>query len=418
MYLAKRKGRDRVVSFGRASADAGGPSGRTSGEQSDRHRGATACGRRPRPASVLPIPANSSDPALASGRIAVRIGELLSVRQPPPPLPYARRTSERRRLAPPRRSGGGARRQPQHAAPLERLRQADLLPQPRRASSLQTRRRRDAAARRGRGHPGRGVCRDRVPRSAPPSVGDEHGGATRSGPRGGRGRRGDRVPASRCPRETTRSPSSPRAAVPVSTRHPKRSLASEAGSPTVRKVLQTGRRLVIADLGSDEPAGAVGGGDAPPARRRRRPRRAPCGRWPEQRGARARGIESAARLHRRQRDLRRVHGPPGGSAALATTRRLPRTTSWAAPCPTASSPNERQADRARPQDLLLPLAAPAAPRAARRRLRHPPLRPRGRDPRAGGRVGVRRCSAVARPAPPRDGLRPGRRRTHVRRSRC
>ena len=77
MYLAKRKGRDRIVSFSSAG-DVDGADHRASKQRpDDQNLGPQAGHNGLRHRTILPI----TSPPLAKRRIAVRIGELLSVRQ-------------------------------------------------------------------------------------------------------------------------------------------------------------------------------------------------------------------------------------------------------------------------------------------------------------------------------------------------
>ena len=90
--------------------------------------------------------------------------------------------------------------------------------------------------------------------------------------------------------------------------------------PTVREVLRTGPEARHRRSGLDQPARAFRSREPPAARGRRHPRRAARRRRPQHRGAGARRVSRAARLHRRQRHLRRVHGTPGGATALGRRR--------------------------------------------------------------------------------------------------
>ena len=97
--------------------------------------------------------------------------------------------------------------------------------------------------------------------------------------------------------------------------------------------------------GLDQPARASRGREPPAAGGRRDPRRTAHRRRPQQRGAGARGVSRAARLHRRQRDLRRVHGTPGGAVALVPAGR-PKT---------SDQPGTGAAGRRRPRSARRPL---------------------------------------------------------------
>ncbi len=184
--------------------------------------------------------------------------------------------------------------------------------------------------------------------------------------------------------------------------------------PTVRVVLRTGRRLVIADLGSTNLL------ERPEAEELRQRGDvavlavplAVDGRYSavlELVESRAPRVFTGANVTFAEFMARQAAGllsdqegtsDAGAVGQLPARRRRPRRV---AACASASGP----AARAR---------RPAAPRAARRRLRHPSLRRRRRDSRAGGRVRVRRSAAPPRPLPPRRRVRPGRRRALLRRS--
>ena len=348
---------------------------------------------------------NSPNPelGLALGRNPGRIGELLSVRHPPP-LTYARRTSKRRRLAAPGRGGGRARREPQHAAALERLRQADLLPQPGRPSALPARgRRRRCCAPNDGGGPVREVA---APRPTAGDDDDAHASLLTLARVAAEG-----VGVTECRislaegtaqfRILSARSRTGRDAVVRRGGDRRRGSAHGAGGPAHRPPRRDrGPRL-------DEPARAQRGGDAAPARRRRRPGRAAGGRGPQPGRAGTGRIARAALVQRRQRHLCRVHGAPGGAPADG------RLDDALEP-PEVGLPEEdgarRDATRTETRGPAGHPRRPHAPRAGRRRLRHPSLRPRRQRAGARRRVRDRRVSSAARPAVPRGRLRRGRRR--------